>query len=356
MAVNPRTSKVGVNIATSGSWGTGTAVATAVGAGDGVWVTDDLDISLSMQIDEDDSAGQDFIGSMQVANNNPLKAKIPCFLHYHDTFQNPLWALACGTGGTSPSQVGTSTAYTNTFEPATNKTGLYATIVRDKIQYIAESNGKCTGFEIEFGDNGRASITWMFTCDKEKIDSSINTSTQVSALTFPTQGMRAFFKQATFRINTQGGGALGTSDAVKVTDLKVSYKQPLDELMVAGQDSIIEPEDDKYPDIGLEWTFARFDAASDDYVGYHRDNTRLKADLTLVGTAIGTTASNYTMLFQFPHLIVKEAPVEFKDTKNVQPKIKAGAYKAASAPTGMTGVTKPFRLTTTGVSTTNPFA
>jgi len=347
MAVNPRSSKVGINRGTSASWGTGTAVSTAVGAGDGVWVTDDLGISLSMQVDEDDSAGQDFITSMQVANHNPIKATIPSFLHYHDTFQNVLWALACGTGSTAGSP--------NTFEPAVTKTGHYATIVRDKVQFISEANGKCNGFEMSFGDNGRGEMKWNFICDKERVDSTINTATQISALTFPTQGLRAFFKQLTFRINTQGGAALGTGDAVKITDLKFSYQTKSDELMVAGQDSIIEPEEDAYPEIGLECTFARLDSASDDYIAHHRDNTRLKADMTFVGPAIGTTSA-YGILIEFPNLIVREAPVEFKGTKNVAPMVKFGGYKAASAPTGMTGVTKPFRVTTTGISTANPFA
>jgi hypothetical protein len=353
MAVpNPRSSKVAINLGTASSWGT----ATAVGAGDGVWVTDDLKYTLSMQIDEDDSAGQDFIGSMQVANHNAVKPEIPTLLHYNDSFQNVLWALACGTGGTSPTQLGTTTAYTNTFEPATSKTGLFATIVRDKIEYISEvPSAKCSGFDLSFGDNGRAAVTWFFTGTKEVVDSAINTSTQISALTFPTQGMRAFFKQATFRINAASGGALSSSDAVSITDLKLSYRQPMDELFIAGKDYVCEPEDNAYPEISLDVTFARLDTTSEDYVGYHRDNTALKADVTLVGQTLATT--NYGLLFQFPNLIVAEAPVEFKGgAENIQPMAKLKAYKASAAPTGMTGVTRPFRITTTGISTTNPFA
>jgi len=353
MAVSARNKKVGINIATTTAWGT----ATAVGAGDGVWVTDDLKVQLKMQVDEDDSAGQDFITSMQVANNEAVKAEVPTFLHYNDAFQNVLWALACGTGGTAPSQVGTTTGYTNTFEPATNKTGLFATIVTDKVQYIEEvPSAKCTGWELSFGDNGRAEITWMFVGNKAKVDSSINTATQVSALTFPTQGMRAFFKQAVFRVNLASGGALATTDALTITDLKISYQQPMDALFVAGLDYIIQPEDDKYPEISVEWTFARLDSASDDYIAYHRDNTAVKADLTLTGPT-GAGAGNYSILMQFPRLIVTEAPVVFKKgAENVAPSVKAMAYKASSAPTGMTGVTKPFRVTTTGISSTNPFA
>src|SRR6185503_1016935 len=132
MGVHARQTKVGINIATSGSWGIGAATATAVGAGDGHYVRDDLGAQLQMQQSADDSAGQDFIGSVQTSNAEAIAAAIPMWLHYNDTFQNILWALTLGTGGTAPTRVGTSTAYTNTFEPATNKTGKYATIVRDK--------------------------------------------------------------------------------------------------------------------------------------------------------------------------------------------------------------------------------
>lgn len=352
MAVSPRSSKVGINLATSGSWGT----ATAIGAGDGVWVTDDLKATLAMQIDEDDSAGQDFIGSMQVANHEPVKAEVPTLLHYNDAFQNVLWALALGTGGTVPTQIGTTTAYTNTFEPATNKTGLHATIVRDKVQFISEiPSAKCTGFEISFGDNGRGEVVWMFTGTKEVIDSAINTSTQVSALTFPTQGLRAFFKQLVFRVNVQSAGALATTDAVNITDLTFKYEQELDEHFIGGQDYIIEPEDNAYPVIELEATCARLDGVSDNFIGWHRDNTSLKGDITATGPTLAGT--NYILLFEFPNLIVAEAPVEFKGgAENVQPEVVFRAYKAAAAPTGMTGITKPFRLTTTGVSSTDPFA
>ncbi len=356
MGVTPRFSKVGINIGTSGSWGTGTGVATAVGAGDGHYVLDDLGTSLNLQVDEDDSAGQDFIGSCQTGNVEALKMNIPTLLHYNDAFQNVLWALALGTGGTSPTQIGATTAYSNTFEPATNKTGKYATIVRDKTQFISEvSAAKCTGFKLTFGENGRGMIAWKFLGNTELSDSVINTATQVNALTFPTQGMRAFFRQAIFRVNTQAGGALGASDALKITDLDIDFDQPLDTKNVAGQTTIIEPEENAYPDMNISITFGRFDSVSDDYFAHHRDQVQLKADLTLTGPTLSTTT--YGLLLQWPHLKIVKPP-EYKMPKSaaqVAPTVMFKAYKAAAAPTGMTGVTLPVRVTTTGVSTTNPF-
>lgn len=357
MAVHARQTKVGINIATSGSWGIGAAVATAVGAGDGHYVRDDIGQQLKMQQSRDDSASQNFIGSVQSANAEAIQAAIPMYLHYNDTFQNVLWALTLGTGGTAPTRIAVTTAYTNTFEPATNKTGRYATIVRDKSQYISETPGvKFTGFEISVGENGRMEIMWNYIGNLEKTDSSINTATQISALTFPTLGLRAFFDDCVIRLNSQGGGALSSSDAMKFTSLKVRFSQPLDAKHVGGQTTIIEPEEDQFPDIGLELEFGRFDATSDDFFAHHRDTVALKGDITFTGAAIDAT-SNYTLVLQFPNLIVSDyaAPVP-GGAGQVPPRIALSALSTTTAPTGMSGVTVPLRVVTTGTASGNPFA
>lgn len=356
MGVEARQTKVGINIATSGSWGSGAAVATAVGAGDGFYVVDELGIQLQTNYTQDTSAGQSFIGSVQTATIAAINGVIPTFLNYNDAWQNVLWALTLGTGGTSPTQVGTTTAYTNTFEPATNKTGRYATIVRDKVQFVSEVPGaKFTGFELTFGEAGRAEMRWSFIGDTEKSDSSINTATQVSALTFQTLGLRAHFDDVVTRINAQGGGALGASDAIKITSLRVRFAQPLDTKYVGGQTTIIEPEEDGHPSFDVEVEFARFDSTSDDFFAAHRDATEYKMDITFTGPTLATTT--YGLLFQFPRLFVAEyaAPVPGAASQ-VAPRARFMALSTTAAPTGMTGVTKPMRVTTTGVSTTNPFA
>lgn len=356
MGVDARQTKVGINIATSGSWGQGAAVATAVGAGDGFYVMDDLGIQLRVNYTQDVSAGQSFIGSVQTATTQAISGVIPAFLSYNDAWQNVLWALTLGTGGTSPTQVGTTTAYTNTFEPATNKTGRYATIVRDKSQILSEVPGaKFTGFELSFGESGRAEMRWAFIGDTEKSDSVINTATQVSALTFPTLGYRAHFDDVVTRINAQSGGALSASDAIKVTSARVRFSQPLDTKYVGGQVTIIEPEEDGHPTIEVELEFARFDSTSDDFFVAHRDSTFYKLDMTFTGPTLATT--NYGLLLQFPNLVVAEYAAPVPGAANqVAPRMRLVALSTTSAPTGMTGVTKPIRVVTTGISTTNPFA
>lgn len=357
MGVHARQTKVGINIATSGSWGLGAAVATAVGAGDGHYVRDDLNVQLQVNRSRDDSAGQNFIGSVQTATIKAIEAAIPMYLHYNDTFQNVLWALALGTGGTAPNRIAVTTAYTNTFEPATNKTGRYATIVRDKVQYVSEVSGaKFSGFEITVGENGRMHVDWKALGNTEISTSTINTSTQINALTFPTLGLRAFFDDCTIRLNVQSAGALGGSDAMKFTAMKVTFAQPLDTKWVGGQLTIVEPEENGFPDVTIELTFARFDATSLAFFGAHRDGTLYKGDITFTGAAIDAT-SFYGLLLQFPNLDVDMDESKVPGGGNqVEPKIRLKALSTTAAPTGMSGVTLPIRVTTTGTSSANPFA
>jgi len=360
MALHGRQVQVGLNIATSGSWGNGTASATAVGAGDGHYVRDLIPLNTSEQYTEDDSAGQNFIGSVQVSNSNEVTGTIPLYLHYLDTWINPLFALAFGTGATAPTQYGASTAYSGTFEPATNKTGLYATLVQDLTHAAALVQEvpalKVTGFTITTGEMGRLLVDFDFIGSEVKLDSTVNTATQVTALTFPTQGLRAHFKQGVFRVNAQSGGALGASDAHPITSMTLKFHQPMDVRQVGGQNYIVEPEESGFPEVTVAVEFGRLEAATDDYTIGHRAGTQYKADWTLTGPAIGTLATTYAMLFEFPNLYVMEnPPMEASAAGQVIPSITYKALSTTTAPTGMTGITVPIRLTVSGQESGNPF-
>lgn len=356
MGVTARETKLGINIATAGSWSTGAAVATAVGAGDGHYLRDDVAIQGKRQISKEDAATQNFIGMIQVSGYEAIQTQLPMFLHYHDAWQNVLFALALGTGGTAPSQIGASTAYTNTFEPSTTRTTLYATVVRDKVQDVSEVPGVVfNGFEINVGEMGRMEIDWLMTGDHEKVDSVINTSTQISALTFPTLGRRFFWKDAVVRLNSQSGSGLAAGDAMKFTKMKLRFEQPIDVKFVGGQATIIQPLDQGFPKITLDLTFARYDATSKAFFASHRDGTRYKADIIFTGPAIDATSS-YGLKFEFPHLAVMNFTASLPTTSQSEPAIQLEGLGTSAAPTGMTGVTKPIRVTTTGISSANPFA
>jgi hypothetical protein len=355
MGVTARETRVGIAVATAGSWSTSSAVATAVGACDGNYLRDNVDIQLQRQISKEDVATRSFIGAIQVSNIEAVQTQLPMFLHYHDVWQNVLFALALGTGGTAPVQVGASTVYTNTFEPATTRTNLYATIVRDKVQDVSEVPGAVfNGFEISVGAMGRIEVDWLFTGDQEKIDSTINTATQIAALTFPTLGRRWFYKDCVTRLNVQSAGALGAGDAMKFTNLSLKVEQPIDVKFVGGSPTIIQPLDDGFPKITLDLTFARYDAVSKAFFAAHKAGTTYKADIIFTGPLIDATTS-WGLKFELPNLAVMAHEATMPTVQQSEPKIQLEALDTTTAPTGMAGVTKPIRVTTTGISTFNPF-
>lgn len=356
MGVTARESKLGINIATAGSWSTGAAVATAVGAGDGHFLRDDVDLQMRRQISKDDHAAQSFVGMIQVSNYEAIQTQLPMFLHWNDAWQNVLFALALGTGGTAPAQIGATIAYTNTFEPATTRTTLYATLVRDKVQHVSEIPGAVfNGFEINVGDMGRMEIDWLIIGNVEKVDSAVNTSTQVAALTFPTSGRRFFWKDGVVRLNSQSGDALDADDAMKFTKMKLRVEQPMDVKFAGGSPTIIQPLDNGFPKITLDLTFARYDATSKAFFASHRDGDRYKGDIIFTGAAIDATSS-YGLKLELPHLAVMAYKAPLPSTQQGEPTIQLEGLGTSSAPTGMTGVTKPIRVTTTGISSANPFA
>lgn len=355
MGVTARQTKVGINIATAASWSTA-AIATAVGAGDGHYLRDDVQIQHKPQVSLEDVATQSFIGMIQIGNYEAIQAQLPMYLHYHDVWQNVLFALALGTGQTSPTQIGVTTAYNNTFEPATSRSNLWATIVRDKGVYVSEVTGAVfNGFEIRVGESGRIEVDWLFVGNNEIEDSAINTSTQISALTFPTLGRRFFFADGVIRLNSQSGGALGSSDAVPFSTFKLRVEQPVDVKFVGGQRTIIQPLDNGFPKITLDLTFARFNSTSQAFFSAMKAGTRYKADIVFTGPAIDATSS-YGLKFQFPHLAVMSLQSPMPNVQQSEPKITLQGLSTSAAPTGMTSVTAPIRVTTTGVSSANPFA
>lgn len=356
MGVTARQTKLGLNVATAGSWSTGSAVATAVGAGDGHYLRDDVAIQNKPMVSREDVANRSFIGMTQVANTEAIQAQLPMYLHYHDVFQNVLWALALGTGGTAPVQIGVSTAYTNTFEPATTRTTMYATILRDKVIYVSEVPGAVfNGFELRVGDGGRMEIDWLFTGDQEKADSVINTSTQINALTYPTLGLRSFFKDCVLRLNVQSAAGLASpGDVMKFTTFKLRVEQPIDVKFAGGSPTIIQPQDNGFPKISLDLSFARFDATSHAFFAAMKAATKYKADLTFTGPAIDATSS-YGVLIQLPHLAIVGKSSPMPNVGQSEPKLQLEALDTTTAPTGMTGVTKPIRVTTTGIASANPF-
>ena len=187
-------------------------------------------------------------------------------------------------------------------------------------------------------------------------DSSTNTVATFGSVTVLEKANRCYDRHAVIRINDQSGAALSspgdnidTSKLVltlerKVTGIYGSYQDT-----VSGRDLIDEPTNDGQFTGTLDVTVARLkDSVNRAKI---KANTSRKMDIVITGTII-EGAIPYMVTIQLPNL---------KPTKNSNPH-KAGMMEnsqtftvlaAATAPTGMTGITDPLWISITNKITTD---
>ena len=111
--------------------------------------------------------------------------------------------------------------------------------------------------------------------------------------------------QLVFRI-ADCADALGAADAVEVSDLSLSLDNKLQtDLEVSGSSYIDEPEPNGDPELTLSFTVPRYSANT--LVAAGLAGTKLQADLTYTGTALG--GGTYSMVINLPTVYITEFPV-----------------------------------------------
>ncbi len=133
-----------------------------------------------------------------------------------------------------------------------------------------------------------------------------NSDTEFDLITWATKVKRVGFREAAFRINAQGGGALGSGDIIKCTNLAVNLirNYPADgELVTRGASTGAELTTDEpiragYND-GMVLSFTAPDYTTEALLDEFHDETERKADITITKT-IGSDA--HVLLMQMPRL------------------------------------------------------
>mgnify|MGYP001163372457 CR=1 FL=1 len=170
-----------------------------------------------------------------------------------------------------------------------------------------------------------------------------NTAAELQALSLPTVEIPALGRtNHYFRLNTNAGGSLSSTDNKEILTFTWTFTRPLDEsrtLRGASTPYSSEPLQLNNSDQTVAVTFDRVDDANQDPMTDLLNQTTQKAELYLDGNQIGSGLNTY-MKFQFPIMKVFQVP-GYSPTRGQR--ITAGytwrAYQAGSAPTGMTGVT-----------------
>src|SRR5262245_24423660 len=323
------------------SWGVAASVTK------GAYFASDAGLKLDPNILEDEPFGQSFIQTSDVGNIEAPDLKLKQQSRFND-FSYILDALAMGSpaaAAISTSTAGQTTSWSHVIDLAPSIDGLGLTLAMDKQLYIEElTSAKVHGLMVEDGNGGLMETTYQLTGSKPTNISSVNINSTVAGATYPALSNRMLKKQGVFRMNLNTAGALGSTDAVTAESIKFTYMRPIDKSFPFGQDYVMEPADNGFPDISIEVEYPRMNTISANslFAGLSL-GTAFKADWTFTGDFINST-DTYKVLFQFPYIQCTEHQAATSGPKQIKPKATFKARLATTSPTGMAFV-NPFRLT-----------
>lgn len=297
---------------------------------------------------EDRSFGETFLGPAQAGDIQPPDLTLSGQARYED-HNYILEALAMGSPAAvaiSTSAAGQTTSWSHVIDLAPSIDGLAATFAMDRKLYVEElTTAKLYGFGESAGDGGVINQSFRVLGSKATDISSINTNSTVYGADYPALGGKVRRADGTFRMNAQGGGGLASGDAIKIEALEFSFERPQDRSFVYGQDYILEPADNEFPNVAVTVTFPRMNTVSANSLRAGiRAGTAYKADCTYLGSYLNST-DQLKKLYQFPYLELQDFETPTAGAAQVKPRAMFIAKKPAAAPTGMTGVTNPFRIT-----------
>jgi hypothetical protein len=168
----------------------------------------------------------------------------------------------------------------------------------------------------------------------DKVD--ITSFTNPLGVTYPSEGKGIFkLSNAAVQINAEDGADFAAGDKLYPSGIDIAITRGFEGLPVtAGSDCITEPVEKTAPVVDITLTFPKKETATAAYFNAFKDRDYKKMRIKFEGDTISGTSSKYTIEFDFPKLLVMEAPDFAQDTP-IPTTIKLKALKASSSPTGM---------------------
>lgn len=343
--VTGRTVKMAFAKYATNSWGVAASVTK------GVYFQSDAGMVQQPDIVEDESMGQVDLGLADRGNTNFVNLSLQGQSRYDD-HNYILEALAMGSPNavTVVSSVAANSlvATSHVIDLADVIDGLGVTIASDLGNYVKEvTSAKVVGFEESIDAGGSVQMeTFTVIGSDATTQSSININSTVGGANFPALSNRILKKHGTFRINAQSGGGLGAGDAHRNVDsVRFTFARGMDLSHELGYATGVEPAQNAFSTYSLEVTYNRMTTVSANSLrAALTDGTVFKADWTSTGAYINST-TRFSKTYEFPQIEV----IGFEDTVDgpgqVKPRVTYKISKPSAAPTGMSGLTRPFRLT-----------
>lgn len=307
---------------------------------------------------EDNAYGQDFLGQAEAGDIASPDLTWTTRDRYEGT-EYIFQALAMGSPATVTISTSTSsqtTSWKHVFDLAPSIDGLGITAAIDKVVFVEElTSAKVYGFSFTTGDGGGIDISFKLMGSKTAIDSTTNTRSTVNGAAFPALRNRLFRKQGVFRMNLQSAGSLVATDAQTVEKIDFEFSRPQDAPFVFGQDYVIEPGDNGFPEFSINLTYPRMNTVSANSLRTALPaGTVFKADLTFLGVFINST-DRLKEMYEFPHFELQKWTGVVDGATQSKPTAMFKMKLAPTSPTGMPFV-NPFRLTRIMSNSVHAFA
>jgi hypothetical protein len=240
-------------------------------------------------------------------------------------------------------------ASTHVYTLAPNTDGQFFTLVAKLgTIYVDEiTTAKCAGFTIKGGTGQPIQVAFRIIGHERNSNTvaGTNNNTTILAVTFPETANRLLYRDIKFRMNTSSGGAI--SDADRIYPVSYDFAYDRDILGVYGTGSsynnIDEPTNNGDPKYGLKFELGRLTAAGQALIAAKDAGTAQKIDITFTG-ALLAGATYRSMLIEIPNAKFSSASAPIKKGILTVP-AEMSLFARSAAPTGMAGLTSPFRLT-----------
>lgn len=305
---------------------------------------------LKIQTIEDEAAASAFEHDVDLGSFPSADFTLD-FDYRYGGLENILLAMLMGTAGT-PTQQGATAAYLHVLALADNIAGLfgtYATEKHDKILVVPSVKPHKATLSLNGG-----LLKLSVGCRGDRVINDSATITDLDDVTYVDKHNRALFRQGVFRMNAQSGAGLADeTDKVYPKSFTLDIERKVDAEYQAETRHIIEPRETDKPTIKLTLEFPRMDDVNDAYFADWTGEAEKKADIKFTGALIADTYYHYLKL-QFPRLKVED--VEYAEASIIPAKIVLRALEADTAPTGMSGITKPVQIDIMNKRTTDLLA
>lgn len=257
---------------------------------------------------------------------------------------NTLFGLCMGAAAAPVQLDVTKSVYRHVLTLTPNISGKFGTYaVWDGVAVRENPSCKVTGFTLT-GTGGQAlDLTFQTMSDDRIVSGQVNTT--LGSVTYLPEDPRIIFDDIKIRLNAQGGAGLADSDSFYASDFSVTLARPHEAPFVTNRRSTrSEPIANGKPTIRITANEAAYVDVS--RVTALRARTPYKMDIEALGAKfIDGSLYPYRLLIELPGVFFSRTAYPINGPSRIIPDLEWVAEQVAVAPTGMTGLTNPMRLT-----------